>query len=295
MLFWCCCNCNTTVVQTVRGCSSALLSGVTVNIKVGGVTIATGTTNGSGVATIVASSAINASATVEIVGPTGYQTNTGTITLNCGTVTRSTTLAVATGYSCSPDSCCPQGGSAPYPVIAYPSTITLNDGIADVTLSRIGGTSSSQYRGYADRTAAQGYSCSTSPTGAPWPLNSSVTVRVYFEVNCNTLSIWCNDCVASSGGGCDQEPTLTFLYNNGLGLTAYPSTLTDDTSSCYHGYGSNVSSNGAAFFGNQGTGSVSACPPSFAGSATVSFKQGANRYYAPWQVYGNSVTCTWTQ
>lgn len=301
--FWCCCDCTTVVQQTVRGCASALLSGVTVNVKIGGVTVGTGTTNGSGVVSISVSSASGASATVEIVGPTGYQTSTGTITLNCGTVTRSTTLLVQSGYFCTDDPCCPVGGSPPYPAVSYPSTITLNDGFGDVTLTRQG--TAYDWRGSATRTAAEAYSCSTDPTGSPWPLNTDVSVPVYFKVdgalNCATLTISCNDCVDTDGSGCYQYTNINFLVaGGGFDVTAYPSTLSDTSSPCsFADYWMNQDGTaGKAFFGNYNSGTLSGCPPSLAGSATVSFKSvtGGRTYKrAPWQVYGDSVTCTWAQ
>jgi hypothetical protein len=187
MLTWCCCDCNTTINQTVTGCS-ANLSGVTVNIKVGGSTVGTGTTNGSGYVSITVSQPSGTSATVEIVAPAHFITNTGTITLNCSTITRTTALSVDTAsyYYCTHDCGCSaeQVGSPPYYRPPIPSTLYLDDGYGTVTLSLVGSydpNGINVWRGNATRSAT-----TVTDTCSPCVSTGGGSTIVFFEVSCSS-------------------------------------------------------------------------------------------------------------
>jgi hypothetical protein len=165
--FWCCCappDCTTTVTVTVRGCASALLSGVSVSITGTGVTGDSDSTNGSGVAILTPISVTGTTATLTITGPTGYQTATQSITLDCTSKSVSVTLSAASGYSCTDSTCCPAGGSAPFLVPTWPSTLYVTDPFGTITMS--GGPNT--WTGTATRTADLVYvhpGCSTEAPG----------------------------------------------------------------------------------------------------------------------------------
>ena len=101
------CGCSCTLPIEVLGCfnGSAYLpvgSGVTVNLKVGGSTIYTGTTNSSGVASITGAAGVYDIEVVDGRTPSRWATatNTGTST-SCGSTTSVYTGAVNSGFHCS--------------------------------------------------------------------------------------------------------------------------------------------------------------------------------------------------
>lgn len=97
--------CTTTVVVTVTGCNSSAVVGASVSVKLSGSTLGTGTTNSSGVATIVVATAGAINATVEVAPPTGYLLTSTTAALNCAT--RAVTIAMtvdSANYTCV--TCC---------------------------------------------------------------------------------------------------------------------------------------------------------------------------------------------
>ena len=82
---------------TVLGCNSAVLPNATLTVKSGGTTVATATSNSSGVA-CVHLLASTGSYSVE-VSKSRFGTNTSTRTITCGT-TFGVTLSAGTGYQC---------------------------------------------------------------------------------------------------------------------------------------------------------------------------------------------------
>jgi hypothetical protein len=193
--FWCCCapaECTTTVNVRVQGCltsGSVWLSGLTVSIKIGGTTVATGTTLGSSsYVAISVTAATGAAATVEISGfATGYAHTPVAITLNCSSVTVSTSLGLITGYRCCTSPCCPQAGNPPYPVVAWDSTATVNDGVGNITLTKVidndDGFCTVVYRGVALRSASDAVRCSD---------NTIVAGDIYiaFSLSCDGDGVW---------------------------------------------------------------------------------------------------------
>jgi hypothetical protein len=128
---------------TVTHCGEPTV-GATVTLIKDGVTHATGTTNGSGVATLTFSKF--GTFTIEITGgPTGTATFSTTTTLTCANASRSYGLTVQSGYNCCDWDC--------YPLpIQDCSSVTLSDGLGSITLNRVGTTGCS-YQGCALRTA----------------------------------------------------------------------------------------------------------------------------------------------
>jgi hypothetical protein len=264
MLIHCdpCCpppTCDTTFTVTVLGCASAGVSGVTVSIKVGGSTIASGSTNGSGVATIVANGANGTSVTVELSGiPTGYATpSNGSSSLNCGTRSVSFTLVPLSTYACVEDNCCPQGGSAPYLKLVLPGTLTLTDSFGDITLT--GGPTS--WNGSATRPAD------------PYIRNSDctyVTGDVTFYYNLSRLG---------SGSSCWSLSVIPSVSScSGSRLTGAGFDF------FYPGNGATASSTGLATGGS----TSNSCSPTVA-SITVTFQStggGTDSRAAGYWVYG---------
>lgn len=276
--FWCCCtppDCTTTVNVTVTGCVS-YESGVAVAVKVGGSTLASGTTNGSGYVSLSPSAPSGTAATVEF-SKTGYNATSSSITLTCGTVTVSKALTVATGYSCNEDPCCPQGGSPPYLLVTYPSTLTLTDAFGDVTLT---GGPSGPWTGSATRTASYAVNCAT--CAAPV---ATQDVTVYFSVvkslapgYCWTLTVTVYACGHNEGVSDGLCPTL--YVSGGPQWDIYPGTAATA-----------VSGTNAYTYGAQNRGQT-ACPPSLTIPFTVSFLTAAigvpTIHTTPWFVYGDS-------
>jgi hypothetical protein len=133
MLMHCdpCCpppTCDTIVSVTVTGCNSAAVPGASVTIKIGATTIGSGTTNGSGAASITVNSAPSASATIEIGAVLGYAGTSISRTLNCGTVTQAFGLLADTDHVCV--ACC---------VHPAPKTLGCTTVAGDLTLTYSGG------------------------------------------------------------------------------------------------------------------------------------------------------------
>lgn len=193
--FWCCCDtsCTTTVTVTVTGCSSAALSGVTVSITGTGVTSDTDTTNGSGVVVLTPISSSGVTGTLTVTGPAGYADSVTSVTLDCTSKSVFVTLIAASGYSCTDDTCCPEGGTAPYLIPTFPTTLYFNDSIGSVTMTKVGG-GGVLYRGCASRT-------STLATDCVDPISTGTgSVNVNFEIQCSggtwTVAVSFEECVA---------------------------------------------------------------------------------------------------
>ena len=261
----CCCGGTYAYTETVKGCASALLSGASVTVTQSGTTIDSWTTNGSGLNPAGASMLAAGTYTVTIVA-TNYATKTFTLTITSSAVTRTDTLSAATGYSCSADNCCNQGGSAPYPVITYPSTIYINDGIGTITASSTGGHAS--WSGTATRTASSSSTVVAGAcTGAPGtPINIAVTIAIGCT-NIGGVQVYYCQLITPSGS-CEVSA---------FSLSQYP--CTDPTGQL-----------GAEYDATTPT-SSSTCPPAFAGSATWTLTANHDLYY----VYGSSATITWSQ
>ncbi len=176
----CCCAggppvCNTTIcVKGNCGGSSPVLAGATVTIKSGGVTIVSGTTDGTGCVTLNIGTA--GSYTVVISFP-GYTTNTSTHTLSCGGTTTISLTAVDTGYHCSCDHNCAE------PV---PDTLTGSDGMGSFTLTyqSVGGNAG--WWGCASRNImVPCYYDSTCLIFTAIP--TMISVPVYFFLSCVTV------------------------------------------------------------------------------------------------------------
>jgi hypothetical protein len=134
MLMHCdpCCpppTCDTIVSVTVTGCNGAAVPGASVTIKIGATTIGSGTTNGSGAASITVNSAPSASATIEIGAVLGYAGTSISRTLNCGTVTQAFSLSADSSHVCVV--CC---------IHPVPKTLGCTTVAGDLTLTYSGGT-----------------------------------------------------------------------------------------------------------------------------------------------------------
>ena len=302
MFMVCCCGsgggCTPgTLNVMVYGCASTVLSGQTVIVKLAGVTVATGTTNGLGLASFAGLAC--GSYTITTGAPTGYSAGSGSATITSGaTVNALIVLLPASGYSCTSDGCTPQTGP-PYPVVSWPSTLYVSDGFGLVACSPISG-GIRRYLGTANRTA-----------GFAWPnpatLNSichtpdlvtSVSVPVDFLLSCNgtmgswTLSVVCYDvnivvpvpnpgtCTAFSCYHTTQGPIGNPPYGSGY----YPAQV---TSAC----GGALAWSGGNGMGDSGTFTPSAGVPSFAGSVTINFGPlFTGTQHSPRQIYGTSNT-----
>lgn len=124
----CCGSASCVVTFHLTGCNGGDVQGITVNVKSGGSTIATGATDAGGLVTLDIGTA--GTYTVEVPSSTGFDYSQSTA-LTCGsTYTIALSGHVATTHVCT--SC------AEYPV---PKTLTLNDPYyGDVTITNSGGS-----------------------------------------------------------------------------------------------------------------------------------------------------------
>jgi hypothetical protein len=239
--FWCCCStdCTTTVNVRVRGCDNpgaVYLSGATASVKIGGTTVASGTTLGGGsYVSIAVVAPTGTAATIEITGmPTGYATTSTAITLACTTINSSITATVASGYSCTKDFCCPQSGSPPYANVTLPTTLYLDDSFGTITLTKSG----SFWYGCATRTATFAYTSCASP----FPSGTNLDVDIEYRLECSgggnwTLAMFANTCGTSllTGYTCGGTPGPYTTGSGSLSGSCFSLTGTTPTTA---GFGS---------------------------------------------------------
>ena len=278
----------------VRGCSSSALSGRTVTIKQGGVTITTGTTDGSGNVTFTLPTGTY---DVETDAPTHYDpaSTTGVTVTPSTPATVTFTLSPSSGYRCSCDNCYPGNctGSAPYVIPpSYPSTITGDDGVASFTMSLISPMIYSiGWEAIVTRTAALGYqdpyeydsSCQLPGT------SSNIDVPVRWRVYCQSgvwyIAVACWDARTTNPGGYPC-PANTCVQSPWLAITTYYPSAGQNTN-C-----SPIDGVPFGFFASHtpGTGPLN-------GSASVILESssiGGTMQTMPYQVYGTSASFSWT-
>lgn len=117
--------CDSTVEVLVRGCYAVPLAGVTVVVKNGATTLASGTTNGSGLVTFVIATPVAITASVQVAAFGGFQAFSASVLLNCASRFILADLSVDSGHVCV--ACCADG----YPV---PKTLDLSTGAGDTTV-----------------------------------------------------------------------------------------------------------------------------------------------------------------
>ena len=164
-----CCDCNSTITATIRGCGSLVLAGVSVNLTGPGGYDETEVTNSSGVATF----AVTQNGTYSYTASKSRFVNaTGTVTVSaCNSPSFSATLSAASGYVCC--SKCPDP-------IAETLYLTCDQG--DVTLEWDG----TQWVGYlaVDADVATCTSCVPDALCA----TTAGQVDVTFIVSCPTTT-----------------------------------------------------------------------------------------------------------
>lgn len=277
----------------VRGCSSSALSGRTVTVKQGGVTITTGTTDGSGNVTFTLPTGTY---DVETDAPTHYDpaSTTGVTVTPSTPATVTFTLSPSSGYRCSCDNCYPGNctGSAPYVIPpSYPSTITGDDGVASFTMSLISPMIYSiGWEAVVTRTAALGYQdpyaydsiCQLPGT------SSNIDVPVRWRVYCQSgvwyISAMCWDARVTNDYAC---PSITCAQEPWTALVDYYP-WAGQSSSC-------MSIVDGPPWGSYATHTPGTGPLN--GSASLGFvftPIGGTMRAMPYQIYGTSASFSWT-
>ena len=136
--------CSVNVCITVNGCPQSgspfyhRFAGTTVNAINGGVTVASGTTNSSGVCCLDVPP--GSGYTFEAVPDGATHYDTGTLTGQTATAggTYTVTIPPASGYTCCKAVCCPQDDytTLPYVETTFPTTLYLTDDQGTVELTR---------------------------------------------------------------------------------------------------------------------------------------------------------------
>ena len=154
--------------------------GAVVLLKYGGVTVSSGTTDGSGVVVLDVYTA--GTHTIEITA-THYAAYSNSRSIACVTGSGVAYLTPSAGYSCY-RSCCDDQTGPPYPDVTWPTTLYLDDGIGIVTLTSAGGTAPGPWYGSASRRAANAITCDD--VGGYSDV-TDVDVAMYFEAYCGRV------------------------------------------------------------------------------------------------------------
>jgi hypothetical protein len=129
--FWCCCGpatCTTVVTITVRGCNSATVAGATVEIRSGLTLLTSGTTDGSGVVVLSATTTFPLSVSLRVLSYCGYALLTQSTTLNCSPISTTLTLSPLGTHVCVP--CCD------WPI---PRTLNVGTPLGTTTVTYVSG------------------------------------------------------------------------------------------------------------------------------------------------------------
>lgn len=163
--FGCCCSTTGTLVVTLRGCNSLPLAGETVTVQLSGVTVASGTTDGSG----VASFSLAAGSYTVLTSVARFNASSTSATVTSGVTTSLTvTPTVAAAYFCCGYDCArPLSKTLHFTLGGYSGTFTFSGSSA----------------GYTDNIAnANVYHCTTpsfacvcSATSGPSPVQFALT------------------------------------------------------------------------------------------------------------------------
>lgn len=188
---------------------------------------------------------------------TGAVTQTGTFRAVCGDTgaTVNVTLALDTGYSCTGATCCDSETGPPYklePLLTWPTTLTLNDGIGNVTLTCASPGSSGPWVGTATRHSSSAWDCTAVGGFGSCGAFVAGDVTIHFSVSCggnlSTSVQWAVDLFyypcryPASAGACDPGGRAgTCVGTSGNGLLS----LSEDTS-CPRNAGLVASLTGAA-------------------------------------------------
>lgn len=227
--FWCCAppTCETVVTVTVRGCNNSLVPGVTVELKNGATVLDSGTTNGSGVVVLSATTTYPLSATVSVAAQCGYALKTESVTLNCSPISTTVTLTTDLNHVCHP--CCN------WPI---PLELTLGTPLGDVTMTYTG---SNTWQGTISIGVPQaGFtfescSCAGGGTGTCFLMTSRTTTTQTFTIDffCDGFGDWrvsvgaClwygrTACSGSPDWGFRPQPYSTCLTSDGTyGVIGY--------------------------------------------------------------------------
>ena len=185
-----------TVYVTPALCPNSVSSdGIDVTLINGSFSISGVTSGSSGVALSVPTSVAASSSTVSVAQPT-FTTSTTSHTFGCGNNYNPPSLVPASGYTCINNSPCEKSGTTfEY---AYPESLTLNDGIGDITLTFnntcAGGTGSGNFwigcvmRTFTSVYVYNGTVCAISTISAPvcfsYSVGGSLTISVHLYGGC---------------------------------------------------------------------------------------------------------------
>jgi len=183
--FWCCCGpCGTYCVRVWCGFNGGPgAEGVTVELKSGGVTVASGVTDVNGDVCLD----VPSSGTYDrVITGTLYTTTTQSVSLFCAENTGTAIIDPIEGYSCV-RSCCDDQEGPPYPDVTWPTTLYLDDGIGVVTLTSASGDAPGPWYGSAARRAANAITCDNS---GGYSDVTDVDVTIYFEAYCGIVGAY---------------------------------------------------------------------------------------------------------
>lgn len=270
---------------TVTNGGSGYTSAPTVSFSGGGGSGAAAGATVAGQCCVTITQSGSYTATIAATG--NYASSTIHPSLTCTANISTVTLSPTSGYSCTPDPCCPvedQSGP-PYvnPAFTYPSTLLLNDGSGSVTLTRYGSMGSYAYAGCATRTATQASTNCVLSTCTSHIASASVPVLFVLD-----------PCVGPDGDWQLEIRVPTFCENNaGPDYYAWPDsggTCTAGLSSSVHTCDGAISDSRSAF---DSAASASCTSLSLSFSFTFSATSLGNpSFQQHYWIYGTSATIT---